>query len=122
LEGGIQNTSHLPDFFGMVKVLGRLTPKFPSKNVEFFHFEVNRNEGCVRHKVITACTRRVLVMIPELFSADLFEYQEIFASPLATSVFVYATAALLLINLGVASLYSRHGERPRQVRFYHRTI
>jgi hypothetical protein len=29
---------------------------------------------------------------------------------------------LLLINLGVASLYSRHGERPRQVRFYHRTI
>ena len=64
----------------------------------------------------------VLVMIPELFSADLFEYQEIFASPIATSVFVYATAALLLVNLGVASLYSRHGERPRQVRFYHRTI
>jgi hypothetical protein len=64
----------------------------------------------------------VLVMIPELFTADLFEYQEIFASPIATSVFVYATAALLLVSLAVASLYSRHGERSRQVRFYHRTI
>jgi hypothetical protein len=61
-------------------------------------------------------------MIPELFSADLFEYQDIFASPIATSVFVYATAALLLVNLGVASLYSRHGKRPPPVRFYHRTI
>jgi hypothetical protein len=61
-------------------------------------------------------------MIPELFSADLFEYQEIFASPIATSVFMYATAALLLINLAIASLYSRHGERPRPIRFYHRTI
>jgi hypothetical protein len=62
-------------------------------------------------------------MIPEFFSADLFEYQEIFASPIATSVFIYATAALLLINLGVASLCSRHGERPRRaIRLYHRTI
>ena len=61
-------------------------------------------------------------MIPELFSADLFEYQEIFASPITTSFFIYATAALLLINLGIASLYSRHSERPQRVRFYHRTI
>jgi len=61
-------------------------------------------------------------MIPELFSADLFEYQEIFASPMATSVFIYATAALLMISLGIASFYSRHGERPQRVRFYHRTI
>jgi hypothetical protein len=61
-------------------------------------------------------------MIPELFSADLFEYQEIFASPIATSVFIYATVGLLLINLGVASLCSRHREHPRQVRLYHRTI
>jgi hypothetical protein len=61
-------------------------------------------------------------MSPELFSADLFEYQEIFASPIATSVFMYATAALLLINLGIASICSRHGERPRPIRFYHRTI
>ena len=37
-------------------------------------------------------------MITELFSADLFEYQEIFASPIATSVFVYATATLLAIS------------------------
>jgi hypothetical protein len=122
LEGGIQNTSHLPDFFGMVKVLASGTPRLPSKNAEFFDSGVNRNDGLARHMIITACTRSVLVMIPELFSADLFEYQEIFASPIATSVFVYATAALLLVNLGVASLYSRHGERPRQVRFYHRTI
>jgi hypothetical protein len=61
-------------------------------------------------------------MIPELFSADLFEYQEIFASPIATSVFIYATAALLLLNLGVASIYSRHGERSPRIRLYHRTI
>ena len=61
-------------------------------------------------------------MIPELFSADLFEYQEIFASPITTSVFIYATAALLLINLAVASLYSSHVERSPRVRFYHRTI
>jgi hypothetical protein len=61
-------------------------------------------------------------MIPYLFSADLFEYQEIFSSPIATSVFIYATAALLLINLGLASLYSRHSERPRAIRFNHRTI
>jgi len=61
-------------------------------------------------------------MIPELFSADLFEYQEIFASPITTSVFVYATAVLMLISLGIASFYSRHGERPQRVRFIHRTI
>jgi len=62
-------------------------------------------------------------MIPELFSADLFEYQDIFASPMATSVFIYATAALLLISLGIASFYSRHGERSRPtIRLYHRTI
>jgi len=61
-------------------------------------------------------------MIPELFSADLFEYQEIFASPIATSVFIYATAALLLISLGLASFYSRHGERSPTVRWSHRTI
>ena len=61
-------------------------------------------------------------MIPYLFSADLFEYQEIFASPIATSVFIYATASLLLINLALASLYSRHGQRPRAIRFYHRSI
>jgi hypothetical protein len=61
-------------------------------------------------------------MIPYLFSADLFEYQEIFASPIATSVFIYATAALLLINLGFASLYGRYSKRPRAIRFNHRTI
>ena len=106
----------------MVKILARVTPKFLSRSAEFFHFGMNRNDGPARHKVIAACTRSVLVMIPELFSADLFEYQEIFASPIATSVFIYATAALLLVNLCVASFYSRHGERPRRVRFYHRTI
>jgi len=62
-------------------------------------------------------------MIPELFSADLFEYQEIFASPIATTVFVYATAALLLLNLGAASLCSRYRERPRRaIGLYHPTI
>jgi hypothetical protein len=121
LEGGIQNTSHLPDFFRLVKALANGTPKFPSKNAEFFHFGVNRKDSLARHKVITALHKE-LVMIPELFSADLFEYQEIFASPIATSVFIYATAALLLMCLGAASLCSRHGERSRRIRFYHRTI
>ena len=102
--------------------MGERHTEFSSKSAEFFDFGVNRNEGLARHKVIAACKRSVLVMIPELFSADLFEYQEIFASPITTSVFVYATVALLLINLGAASLCSRHRERPRQVRLYHRTI
>jgi len=62
------------------------------------------------------------IVFTELFSADLFEYQEIFASPIATSVFVYATAALLLINLGVASVCSRYGERSPTIRWSHRTI
>src|SRR4051794_782226 len=107
----------------MVKVLASGTPKFPSKNAEFFDSGVNRNDGLARHKVITACRRSVLAMIPELFSADLFEYQEIFASPIATSVFIYATAALLLINLGAASLCSRYRERPRRaIGLYHPTI
>jgi hypothetical protein len=106
----------------MVKALAGGTLKIPSKNAEFFRSSLNRNDGFARHKVIAACTRSVLVMIPELFSADLFEYQEIFASPIATSVFIYATVALLLINLGVASLCGRHRERAPQVRFYHRTI
>ena len=61
-------------------------------------------------------------MIPELFSADLFEYQEIFASPITTSIFIYATAALLLINLSIASFCSRYGERPRTILLSHRTI
>jgi hypothetical protein len=122
LEGGIQNTSHLPDFFQMVKAPASRTLKFPTKNAEFFDSGLNRNDGLARHKVIAGCTRSVLVMIPELFSADLFEYQEIFASPIATSVFIYATVAFLLINLGVASLCGRHRERAPQVRFYHRTV
>jgi hypothetical protein len=85
-----------------------------------FRSEPQRLPGAT--KVIAACKRSALAMIPELFSADLFEYQEIFASPIATTVFIYATATLLLISLGFASLYSRHGERPRAIRFNHRTI
>jgi hypothetical protein len=85
-----------------------------------FRREPQRLPGAT--KVIAACDRSALAMIPYLFSADLFEYQEIFASPIATSVFIYATAALLLINLSFASLYSRYSKRPRAIRFNHRTI
>jgi hypothetical protein len=41
-------------------------------------------------------------MQAELFCADLFEYQAILESEIATSVLVYATAAALLVNIGVA--------------------
>ena len=41
-------------------------------------------------------------MQSELFCADLFEYQAILESEIATSVFVYATAAALLLNIGAA--------------------
>ena len=41
-------------------------------------------------------------MQAELFFADLFEYQAILESEIATSVFVYATASALLVNIGVA--------------------
>jgi hypothetical protein len=53
-------------------------------------------------------------MITELFSADLFEYQEIFASPIATSVFIYATAALLTISASIALLYLLYGRQPER--------
>jgi hypothetical protein len=45
-----------------------------------------------------------VVMYPDLFSADLFEYQNIFESEVATSVFVYATATLFLVNACIALL------------------
>jgi hypothetical protein len=48
-------------------------------------------------------------MYPDLFSADLFEYQNIFESEIATSIFIYATAAILLVNVGLALLSSRFG-------------
>jgi hypothetical protein len=48
--GGIQNTRHLPDFFRTVKALGSGTPKFPSKDAEFFHSGVNRNHGPARQR------------------------------------------------------------------------
>ena len=41
-------------------------------------------------------------MQAELFCADLFEYGAILESEIATSVFVYATIAALLVNLGAA--------------------
>jgi hypothetical protein len=37
-------------------------------------------------------------MYTELFSADLFEYQDIFASQLTVAVFVYATLAMITSN------------------------
>jgi hypothetical protein len=40
----------------------------------------------------------------DLFSADLFEYQNIFESEIATLAFIYATATLLLVSAGVALL------------------
>jgi len=61
-------------------------------------------------------------MITELFSADLFEYQEIFASPIATSVFVYATATLLAISAGIALVYGRQPERRPPLRAFSRAI
>jgi hypothetical protein len=53
-------------------------------------------------------------MITELFSADLFEYQEIFASPIATSVFIYATVALLTISTSIGLLYLLYGRQPER--------
>jgi hypothetical protein len=60
------------------------------------------------------------IVFTELFSADLFEYQEIFASPIATSVFVYATAALLFVSAGAALIFSRRRERGRAIRAFPR--
>jgi hypothetical protein len=60
------------------------------------------------------------IVFTELFSADLFEYQEIFASPIATAVFVYATAALLLVSAGAALVYTRRPERGRAIRAFRR--
>jgi hypothetical protein len=40
----------------------------------------------------------------DLFSADLFEYQNIFESEIATSVYVLATATLLLVSASAALL------------------
>jgi hypothetical protein len=45
-----------------------------------------------------------VVMYADLFSADLFEYQNIFESEIATSVFICATATLLLVSASVALL------------------
>ena len=59
-------------------------------------------------------------MFTELFSADLFEYQEIFASPIATSVFIYATAALLFVSAGAALVFSRRRERGPAIRAFPR--
>jgi hypothetical protein len=43
-------------------------------------------------------------MYADLFSADLFEYQNIFESEIATAVFIYATATLLLVSASAAFL------------------
>jgi hypothetical protein len=51
-------------------------------------------------------------MYPDLFSADLFEYQNIFESEVATSVFIYGTATLLLLNVGLALLSGSLGSAP----------
>jgi hypothetical protein len=61
-------------------------------------------------------------MFTELFSADLFEYQDIFASPIATSVFVYGTAVLLMISAGAALIFGRHGERRPPLRAFSRAF
>ena len=51
-------------------------------------------------------------MYADLFSADLFEYQNIFESEIATSVFIYGTATLLFLNIGAAFLTSAFGLAP----------
>jgi len=51
-------------------------------------------------------------MYADLFSADLFEYQNIFESEIATSVFIYATATLLLVNASVALFTRAFGATP----------
>ena len=57
-------------------------------------------------------------MYADLFSADLFEYQNIFESEIATSVFIYATATLLLASASAAFLTglfgsARHHSKPQ---------
>jgi hypothetical protein len=61
-------------------------------------------------------------MITELFSADLFEYQEMFASPIATAVFVYATTALMMIYAGIALFFGRQAERRPPLSAFSRAI
>jgi hypothetical protein len=53
-----------------------------------------------------------VVMDTDLFSVDLFEYQNIFESEIATSVFVYATATLLLVSASAALLISTLSSAP----------
>jgi hypothetical protein len=53
-----------------------------------------------------------VVMYADLFSTDLFEYQNIFESEIATSVFIYATAALLLVSASVALLTGAPSSTP----------
>jgi hypothetical protein len=53
-------------------------------------------------------------MYADLFSADLFEYQIIFESEIATSVFIYATTTLLLVSAGVALLTGWLSSAPNQ--------
>ena len=61
-------------------------------------------------------------MITELFSADLFEYQDIFASHLTMMVYVYASLAMLMLNAGVVLALSRQTEKPAPLRLLHRVI
>jgi hypothetical protein len=53
-----------------------------------------------------------VVMYADLFSADLFEYQNIFESEIATSVFIFATATLLLLSASAAFLTGLLGPAP----------
>jgi len=59
-------------------------------------------------------------MYADLFSADLFEYQNIFESEIATSVFIFATAALLLVNASAAFLTGSLGSAPRHSKKHNR--
>jgi hypothetical protein len=52
----------------------------------------------------------------------MFDYQDIFSSHLTTVVFVYASVAMLIVNIGSALVLWRQDETPPRVRFLHRTI
>ena len=61
-------------------------------------------------------------MVIELFSADLSEFQDIFASHLPTVVFVYGTATMMFIHAALALAVNLRQEKPCKVRFVHRHI
>jgi hypothetical protein len=53
---------------------------------------------------------------------DLFELQDILASPLTTTIFVWATAAIMLANIALVLVLNRRKEKHPVVRILPRAI